>query len=83
MANNTYNGWKNRETWLVNLWYGDTWDCVEDVRITEILLDEKYEDLGNGILQDMIDWQAIDWEQLRSHVADQVAERMQSQTDCI
>jgi hypothetical protein len=76
MANNTYNGWKNRETWLVNLWYGDTWDCVEDVRITEILLDEKYEDLGNGILQDMIDWQAIDWEQLRSHVADQVAERM-------
>jgi hypothetical protein len=76
MANNTYNGWKNRETWLVNLWYGDTWDCVEDVRITEILLDEKYEDLGNGIMRDMIDWQAIDWEQLRSHVADQVAERM-------
>ena len=76
MANNTYNGWKNRETWLVNLWYGDTWDCVEDVRITEILLDEKYEDLGNGIMRDMINWQAIDWEQLRSHVADQVAERM-------
>ena len=76
MANNTYNGWKNRETWLVNLWYGDTWDCVEDVRMTEILLDEKYEDLGNGIMRDMIDWQAIDWEQLRSHVADQVAERM-------
>ena len=76
MANNTYNGWKNRETWLVNLWYGDTWDCVEDVRITEILLDEKYEDLGNGIMRDMIDWQAIDREQLRSHVADQVAERM-------
>ena len=76
MANNTYSGWKNRETWLVNLWYGDTWDCVEDVRMTEILLEEKYEALGNGILRDMIDWEAIDWEQLRSHVADQVAERM-------
>jgi hypothetical protein len=20
----TYNGWQNRETWLVNLWYGDS-----------------------------------------------------------
>lgn len=23
MTNSTYNGWTNRETWLVNLWYGD------------------------------------------------------------
>ena len=22
MNNNKYNGWTNRETWLVNLWYG-------------------------------------------------------------
>lgn len=23
MSNNSYNGWSNRETWLVNLWLGD------------------------------------------------------------
>ena len=23
MSNNTYNGWTNKETWLVNIWYGD------------------------------------------------------------
>lgn len=23
MKDNTYNGWTNRETWLVNLWVGD------------------------------------------------------------
>lgn len=22
MSNDKYNGWSNRETWLVNLWYG-------------------------------------------------------------
>lgn len=78
MANSrhTYNGWKNRETWLVRCWYGDNWDCVEDVRVTEIILEEEYENLGNGILRDMINWEAIDWRELRSHVANEVAERM-------
>jgi len=23
MTDTTYNGWTNKETWLVNLWYGD------------------------------------------------------------
>lgn len=24
--NDTYNGWTNRETWLFNLWFADSWD---------------------------------------------------------
>ncbi len=28
---NKYNGWTNRETWLVNLWFGDYFqDCIND-----------------------------------------------------
>jgi len=25
-----YNGWKNKETWLVNLWYGDAFDMYRE-----------------------------------------------------
>jgi hypothetical protein len=67
MTNYTYNGWKNRETWLVNVWYGDNWTCRDDVHLTQYLLEEQVEDLGNGILQDMIDLGCIDWETLREH----------------
>ena len=67
MTNYTYNGWKNRETWLVNVWYGDNWTCRDDVHLTQYLLEEQVEDLGNGILQDMIDLNCIDWETLREH----------------
>ena len=67
MTNNTYNGWKNRETWLVNVWYGDNWTCREDVDLTQYLLEEMVGDLGYGILQDMIDLDCIDWESLRDH----------------
>lgn len=62
MANNTYNGWRNRETWLVNLWYGDSLIDIDHVRE---LLEEMVENLGNGILQDMLDLECIDWDELR------------------
>jgi hypothetical protein len=59
---NTYNGWRNRETWLVNLWYGDA--CIDIDHVREIL-EEMVENLGNGILQDMLDLDCIDWDELR------------------
>jgi len=37
----TYNGWTNRETWLVNLWYGD--DLA-----TMLAEDERNVDVGIG-----------------------------------
>lgn len=67
MSVNTYNGWKNRETWLVNVWYSDSWTCSEDVHLTQYLLEEMVGDLGHGILQDMLDLDCIDWEELRDH----------------
>lgn len=38
MTDTTYNGWTNRETWLVNLWYGDDLASMlaEDERRTDI-----------------------------------------------
>jgi hypothetical protein len=41
--------------------------CPEDVDLTQYLLEEQVADLGNGILQDMIDLDCIDWETLREH----------------
>ncbi len=58
----TYNGWRNRETWLVNLWYGDACIGIDYARET---LEEMVENLGNGILQDMLDLDCIDWDELR------------------
>lgn len=67
MANNTYNGWKNRETWLVNVWHGDNWTCREDVELTQHLVEEAYDKLNNGLFRDMIDLECIDWKELREH----------------
>lgn len=38
MARDTYNGWATRETWLVNLWLGETFDKADlsDMRLHEV-----------------------------------------------
>ena len=43
MINNTYNGWRNRETWLVNLWYGD--QGFADVDYIKELLEDMVDQL--------------------------------------
>ena len=60
----SYNGWTNRETWLVNLWYNP--ESIEDVEMIKEVLEEEYYDM-EGFWSDMIDFNAIDWTQLRQH----------------
>lgn len=60
MPNNTYNGWANKETWLVNLWLGDilTSDKEEGFEITPEYVEEFVESFIenplNGLIADLL-----------------------------
>lgn len=62
-----YNGWSNRETWLVNLWFGHNWETVEDVQMCQEYIDDEIANLPTWI-QDFIDHSAIDWDELNNSV---------------
>lgn len=55
-----YNGWRNRETWLINLWFGDDNPEVENIKE---MFEEEYKKLPDFI-KDFIYISSIDWEEL-------------------
>ena len=69
----SYNGWTNRNTWLVNVWYGD---MFHDMAQEGIILDSAYiesfvtelieEQTQNldGFVKDLIDFSGINWDEL-------------------
>lgn len=61
----SYNGWSNRETWLVNVWFNP--ESREDVHFARDSLEDQYHSLPDGVLKDMIDLDAIDWDELLEH----------------
>lgn len=78
------NGWKNRETWLVNMWFGDSFAMMEEdgVQITPEFIQEEVEayieeNLGaprDGFIMDMMDLGAIDYEELAARYAPEHAD---------
>ena len=69
MNNNTYNGWTNRQTWLINLWFSDNWESRDDVESSrEYIEAQVYEELNlPDWLRDFISIDFINWDELKDH----------------
>jgi len=66
-----YNGWTNRETWLVNVWF--TPESREDVENARLLLEEQYDQLPDCPLKErfaLVAVTEVDWDQLLDHLAE-------------
>ena len=74
-----YNGWKNKETWLVNLWLSDLLGMYEEegVPVTEDNIEELVENIietelhnmENGFIRDLLNCSLgeIDYRELAKH----------------
>tara|TARA_R100000808_G_scaffold5485_2_gene16667 strand:- start:486 stop:701 length:216 start_codon:yes stop_codon:yes gene_type:complete len=67
-----YNGWTNRETWLVNLWFDPVSKSDIDY-LEETIESDFYELIGTSasIYADMIDFNVINWDELRDYYEDE------------
>ena len=90
MTDTTYNGWKNKETWLVNVWYMDHmpeyFADVEQYHVEPNELQEAVEYIAEesealsrlpaGLLSDFIStcWGEVDWYSLADHLNDTLKE---------
>ncbi len=72
-----YNGWTNRNTWLINLWFGEI--IREELEEDASLSPEKLEDmvmdviqaeveLSSLMLRDFLDFEGINWHELRETI---------------
>lgn len=62
MRNDTYNGWTNRETWLVNIWFNP--ETKADIQSAREMLEEQYDSMSEGALKDMLCLDAVNWQEL-------------------
>ena len=58
----SYNGWANRETWLINVWYNP--ESRADVEFARSLIEEQFDNIPNGVLKDLCNISFIDWDEL-------------------
>ena len=76
IMDNTYNGWTNRETWLVGLWfnpeYKRTIDYLEETLENEFLemIKDRFGTEAHFYV-DMIDFHCINWDELREAQEDE------------
>jgi hypothetical protein len=63
MNDTTYNGWTNRETWLINVWFNP--ESKADVQNAKEQIETDIDNCPD-YLKDFIDLQAIDWPELEA-----------------
>ena len=78
MSNDNYNGWTNRETWLVNVWFLDGFgsedfdDTRDPYELGQILKDyietELYKAKIPDVWLDFICLESVDWYELGEHL---------------
>ena len=64
MTNTSYNGWANRETWLINVWFNP--ESKADVEMAREQLESDIDQLPD-YLKDFINDGVIDWDELQAH----------------
>lgn len=68
----TYNGWSNRSTWLINVWYEpydkDDLDWIKEELEERVRALADSEFVRDNLLADMIDLEEINWDELEEHV---------------
>ncbi|MEO1841614.1 MAG: hypothetical protein ABGY21_08995 [Pseudomonadota bacterium] len=59
-----YNGWTNRETWLVNVWFNP--ECEADVELAKEFLENEEDKLREACpcLVDMCYLSEVNWDEL-------------------
>ena len=77
----TYNGWENRETWLIGLWF--EYQTREELDDIQMMIEEDLEELRMKVPEYMVDllginfiMDEINWEELQGH-----CESMEGLTD--
>jgi hypothetical protein len=64
MSDNTYNGWTNRATWLVNVWFNP--ESLDDVQSARAAIEEA-EDSVPDYMRDFLCTDEINWDELEAH----------------
>ena len=67
-----YNGWTNRETWLINVWFNP--ESKADVEMAREQLEADIDQLPD-YLKDFINDSVIDWDELLEHFEDKESEQ--------
>jgi hypothetical protein len=64
MTDRTYNGWTNRATWLVNVWFNP--ETREDVESARYAIEEAEESVPD-FMRDFLCTSEINWSELLEH----------------
>jgi len=79
----TYNGWTNRQTWLINIWFMDGLDGQEPVTaeyLQEMVEEYIYDALESvptnprNFLQDIMDISDVNWDELADNHNSEIEE---------